>query len=70
MKSGEAVEIEVQRAKERYYKKVKFDEWKSESQQYSQLEDLRKQMSDRFETQEASQAEVRGSQAPEIVPVR
>ena len=59
--TGEAAEIELQRAKERYFKKVKFDEWRSESRQHKRIEDLNKLVNDRFDKQEAAQTEVRSA---------
>ena len=52
------VERELQRALGLYEKKVKFDEWKSEARQQTRFDSLRKAVEDRFDTQQAGQAEV------------
>ena len=67
--TGEAAEIELQRAKERYFKKVRFDEWRSESRQYKRVDDLSKLVNDRFDQHEAAQGEVRDTLILDVITV-
>ena len=56
--AGEAVELEQQRALGLYEKKCRFDDWKSEARQRTRFESLRKAVEERFDAQQAVQAEV------------